>query len=126
LVATAYRTEYRRGIEADRVEADVGGAAAVDQINVAALDARLRRLEEEQRDAGVCARRDDQQIGIATVEHETLGAVQHEAIGARLRLRCDRGRLMMSLLVDRQCDHDIACVDSRQPLLLLTLAASAR
>ena len=114
----------------DAVEGDVGGAAAVGQVQTLAGHALGVAGNQEQGDPVGVARlargagRDDQQVGGEAFQHERLGTRQLVARTGLFGLQGDLFRRVVRAFVHRQGADGFTAGDLRQPFGLLGVGAA--
>ena len=129
-VALVDFAQHRVSAHFDAVEGDVGGAAAVGQMQTLAAHALGVAGDQEQGDPVGVARlargagRDDQQASGHAFQHEGLGARELVARTGLFSLQGHLFRGVMSAFVDRQGADDFTAGDLRQPFRLLGVGAA--
>ena len=124
------RTDAHLRVDGDIVEDDLRGAAPVDGGIVAAIDTRLRLVDDEQADTVAIAlrargsRRDDQTVGPRRAYHHLLAAAQSVAITVSVGAQCDVVKIVTALRLCPGQGPQVATVDdAREECLPLVFGA---
>ena len=124
--------QHAVGSHLDVVEGDACRVMRIDHRGAFDGDALALRIDQKQRQsvafagAASAARRDNQQIGNMTVNHEGLGPDQPESVTGADGLQADLQRPMLRMFVHRQRGEQRAIGDLRQIRRLLCRIATAQ
>ncbi len=117
-LSLAYSADNGVGVDLNLAQGHAGGVVGVDHDGALDRHARRRRIDQEQGQALIRLRREDQGVGDMAVQHEALGAVQLEAVAGAFGARSDLRRGVFGPFVDGETEDGLARRDPAQPLLL--------